>query len=97
MDKGFALLEERVKKAVDVVGRLKRDNAALQEEAGRLKLRVQELEKAAAQAAARERAPSAEEARRTAGREQELKVLRQEREEIRSRISKLVDVLEALE
>jgi hypothetical protein len=96
VEKGFALLEEKVKKAVDVVTRLRRENATLQEETGLLKARIQELEKAAAQAS-RERGPSPEEIRRTAALEQDVKTLREEREQIRSRIARIVDVLDALE
>jgi predicted RNase H-like nuclease (RuvC/YqgF family) len=96
MEKGFALLEEKVKKAADLVTRLRRENGTLHDEAGRLKARVQELERAA-HAAPKERGPSPEEVRRVSALEQELKTLRQEREDIRGRIARLVDALESLE
>jgi chromosome segregation ATPase len=98
MEKGFALLEDKVRKAADLVVRLRRENGNLQDEASRLRSMVQQMEKAARAAAPpREKGPSPEDAKRLAALEQELKDLRRERDDIRGRIARLVDVLESLE
>ena len=96
-EKGFALLEDKVRKAADLVVRLRRENGNLQDEASRLRSMVQQMEKAARAAPPREKGPSPEEAKRLAAMEQELKELRRERDDIRGRIARLVDVLESLE
>ena len=79
MENAFDQLEERVKKAADVVKRLRKENEGLQAA----------LEKG--------KGPSAEETRRLDALGQEVKDLRGEREEIRRRIAKLVQVLDALD
>ena len=96
MEKGFDLLEEKVRKAADLVARLRRENASLLDEAKRLRGRVQDLEQAA-HAADKGRAGSAEEVRRVAGLEQEVKTMRQERDLIRQRIARIVAALDAIE
>ena len=83
MENAFDQLEEKVKKAAEVVKRLRQENRTLQEELGR----IREKGKGA----------SAEESRRTDALGQEVKDLRAEREEIRRRIAKLVQVLDALD
>ena len=78
MDNAFDQLEDRVKKAADVVKRLRQENKALQEElAGK--------------------GASEEETRRADELAREVKGLRGERDEIRRRIAKLVQVLDALD
>ena len=79
MENAFDQLEERVKKAADVVKRLRHENKGL----------LEALEKG--------KGPSAEETRRAEALAQEVKELRAEREEIRRRIAKLVQVLDALD
>lgn len=95
MQDGFELLEEKVRKAADLVKRLRRENKALEEDVTKSKWRVQEAEKRL-QALERE----AQQAGATNGDaqalQQELQALQQEREEVRRRISKLVEVLEGL-
>jgi FtsZ-binding cell division protein ZapB len=85
MENAFDQLEERVKKAADVVKRLRLENKGLQDELARVRPRLAEVEKAA------------EETRRLDAIGQEVKTLRGEREEIRRRIAKLVQVLDALD
>jgi predicted nucleic acid-binding Zn-ribbon protein len=96
MEKGFELLEEKVRKASDLMVRLRRDNAGLLDEAKRLRGRIQDLE-LAAHAAEKSRGSSPEETRRTAGLEQEVKTMRQEREQIRQRIARIVAALDVIE
>ena len=78
MENNFELLEDKVRKAVELVKRLRKENRELQEEH-------------------KHRAASGEDARKAAALAQEVKDLRHEREEIRRRIAKLVEALDALE
>jgi chromosome segregation ATPase len=106
----FSLLEDKVRKAAALVRDLRQRNQALErelpevrkrsqrleEELPELRARVQELQKAL-QAAEKGAGVSDEESRRLAATEQELRLLRQEREEIRIRIARLMEVLDGLE
>jgi hypothetical protein len=94
METGFDQLEEKVRKAADVVRRLRTENKSLQEELGRAKARVQDAEKAAGE---KPKGPSPEDARRLESMGKEIEGLRAEREEVRRRIGKLVQVLDALD
>ena len=96
MENAFDQLEDRVKKAAEVVRRLRHENKTLQDELARVRPRLQEVEKAV-QELERGKGPSAEETRRLEALGQEVKDLRGEREEIRRRIAKLVQVLDALD
>ena len=96
MENGFDQLEERVKKAAEIVKRLRHDNRGLQDELARVRPRLQEVEKAV-QELEKGKGPSAEDTRRLESLGQEVKDLRGEREEIRRRIAKLVQVLDALD
>lgn len=84
MENAFDQLEDRVKKAAEVVKRLRHENKRLEVEKT-----VQAMEKG--------KGASAEETRRLDALGQEVKDLRAEREEIRRRIAKLVQVLDALD
>jgi chromosome segregation ATPase len=113
----FSLLEEKVRKAADLVRDLKQRNQGferevpelrkrnqrLEEELPELRSRVQELQKALV-AAEKTPGPSSEDARKLAASDQELKELRkdrdglrQEREEVRVRIARLMEILDGLE
>jgi predicted RNase H-like nuclease (RuvC/YqgF family) len=96
MDNAFDQLEEKVKKAAEVLRRLRQENKTLQDELGRIRPRLQEVEKTV-QAMEKGRGASAEEGRRAEALAQEIKDLRAEREEIRRRIAKLVQVLDGLD
>ena len=96
MENAFDQLEDRVKKAAEVVKRLRHENKTLQDELGRIRPRLQEVEKTV-QAMEKGKGASAEETRRLDTLGQEVKDLRAEREEIRRRIAKLVQVLDALD
>jgi len=80
MENAFDQLEDRVKKAAEVIKRLRHENKTLQDELGR-----------------KGKGVSAEETRRMEALGHEVKDLRAEREEIRRRIAKLVQVLDALD
>ena len=96
MENAFDQLEEKVKKAAEVVKRLRHENQTLQDELSRIRPRLQDAEKTV-QAMEKGRGASAEENRRLDTLGQEVKDLRAEREEIRRRIAKLVQVLDALD
>lgn len=82
MENSFDLLEEKVRRAADLVKRLRKENTALEE-------RVVALEK--------QRGTSAGHAKELEGLAREAKTLREEREEIRQRIAKLVEALDGLD
>ena len=96
MEKGFELLEQKVRKAADLVKRLQGENKALgaqlAEAQSRLKQAARDLE-----AAEKRREPSPEEAKKLEALHQELQDLRGEREEIKKRVARLVDVLDTLD
>ena len=96
VDKGFELLEQKVRKAAELVKRLQGDNKALTtqlaEAQSRLKQAARDLE-----AAEKHREPSAEEAKKLEALHRELQDLRGEREEIKTRVARLVEVLDTLD
>jgi predicted nucleic acid-binding Zn-ribbon protein len=95
MEEGFELLEEKVRKAADLVKRLRKANHDLEEERSRLGARVKEAEKRL-DTLEKQRGSSHDAPRRDALAE-EVAGLRHEREEIRKRIARLVEVLDGLE
>ena len=106
----FSLLEDKVRKAAALVRELRQRNQSLEQELPEvrkrnqrleqelpeLRTRVQELHKAL-EAAEKGVGDLGEDARKLAAAEQERKGLRQEREEVRLRIARLVEVLDGLE
>ena len=96
MEKGFELLEQKVRKAAELVKRLQGENKALltqlAEAQSRLKQAARDLE-----AADTRREPSAEEAKKLDALHRELQDLRGEREEIKKRVARLVEVLDTLD
>jgi uncharacterized coiled-coil DUF342 family protein len=102
MQDGFELLEEKVRKAADLVKRLRKENKSLEEDVTKSKWRVQEAEKRLVALEQQARlAAAAQQASASNGdaeaRAQEIAALKEEREEVRRRIAKLVHVLEGLE
>jgi predicted nucleic acid-binding Zn-ribbon protein len=95
MEEGFELLEEKVRKAADLVKRLRKANHDLEEERSRLGARVKEAEKRL-DTLEKQRGSSPDAPRRDALAE-EVAGWRHEREEIRRRIARLVEVLDGLE
>ena len=96
VDKGFEQLEQKVRKAADLVKRLQGENKALAtqltEAQSRVKHSARELE-----AAQQRREPSAEDAKKLQALLREVEDLRGEREEIKVRIARLVEVLDSLD
>lgn len=96
MENGFDLLEQKVKKAAETVRQLRRENKELEEQVGKARARLQEADKRL-QALERERQEGGEQARTLEGLQKEVRSLRHEREEVRTRIGKLVELLEGLD
>jgi FtsZ-binding cell division protein ZapB len=97
MEEGFEMLEEKVRKAADLVKRLRKANQELEEERARLGARVKEAEKRLDGLEKQRSSSSGEETRRREAADAEVASLRHEREEIRRRIARLVEVLDGLE
>ncbi|MBI3932445.1 MAG: hypothetical protein HY317_03455 [Acidobacteria bacterium] len=93
MENSFDVLEEKVRKAADLVKRLRKENHALDEDLVKARARLAEAEKRLS-AIEGERSGGARDADALKG---EVKTLRHEREEIRTRIARLVEVLEGLD
>jgi predicted nucleic acid-binding Zn-ribbon protein len=89
MDKTFDLLEERIRKTATVVERLRKDNATLEQELKTARRKLEEADKRPKGAAP--------DAGRVSALEGEVGQLRQEREEIRTRIGRLVEILDKIE
>jgi predicted nucleic acid-binding Zn-ribbon protein len=96
VEEGFELLEQKVRKAADLVKRLRKANHDLEEERSRLGVRVKEAEKRL-DTLEKQRGSSSDDGRRREALAEEVAGLRHEREEIRRRIAKLVEVLDGLE
>lgn len=94
MENGFDLLEEKVRKAAELVKRLRKENKALGESAEEARERLRETEKRLA-GLDRERTQAS--GARETDIERELKSLRQQRDEVRQRIARLVEVLDSLD
>ena len=93
MDHGFDVLEDKVRKAADLVVRLRKENGALEADLGKARARLQEAEK---------RLTSLEADRPTTGPDaaamgRELALLQKERDEIRLRLAKIVEILDILD
>lgn len=94
MDGSFELLEEKVRKAADLVKRLRRENKSLEEDLTRARGRLQDAEK---RLDALEKERGSEHPKELEALKGEVKALKQEREEVRNRIAKLVEVLDSLD
>jgi predicted RNase H-like nuclease (RuvC/YqgF family) len=96
MENGFEQLEGKVKKAADLVKRLRQQNQDLEQELSRVRPRLDEAEKSLA-SLQRDKGASAEQAKKLDALSKQVEQLQGEREEIKKRISRLVDVLDGLE
>lgn len=95
MQDGFELLEEKVKKAAELVKKLRRENKSLEDDLTKSKWKVQEAEKRRETLEKEVRQVS--KAGDTEALADEVSSLKQEREEVRRRVGKLVEVLEGLD
>lgn len=90
MEKGFEVLEQKIRKAAEVIQQLRQEVKARDSELRRLRSGAAEERPKAAKETAAKIAPAP-------GLEAEVRQLREEREEIRQRITKLVGILEELD
>jgi chromosome segregation ATPase len=96
MQEGFELLEEKIRKAADLVKKLRRENKSLEDDLGRARTRIQNAE-TRLQGLEKELQAAGSKGGDAEALGEQLKQLTQEREEVRRRIAKLVEVLEGLE
>jgi predicted RNase H-like nuclease (RuvC/YqgF family) len=92
----FDVLEDKVRKATELVRNLRQENQGLQGELDQMRLRVAKAEKQVGDAA-RQKKLGDDDAHRVEELTAEVASLRKDREEIKKRIAMLVDLLEALE
>ena len=103
MENSFDLLEEKVRKAAELVRKLRKDNLGLEEQVAEGKRRMQDAEKRLhdaekkLHASEKEHGASVDLSKELDVLNREVKALRHEREEVRTRIAKLVEVLETLD
>lgn len=95
MEPGFDLLEEKVRKAAELVRRLRKENKGLEDDLVKAKGRLQESEKKLS-ALEKERA-SARSGPELDELQSEVKSLRQQKDEVRKRIERIVELLESLD
>jgi predicted RNase H-like nuclease (RuvC/YqgF family) len=96
MQNSFDVLEQKVRKAVELVNRLRNEKKTLESDLAAMRSRLLDTEKRFV-ALEKERAPDADHGKGLEGLEREVKALRTEREEVRGRIARLVEVLDGLE
>jgi len=96
VEDGFEQLEQKVKRAADLVKRLRGENEELRAELIRAQGRIGEVERRL-ESADKRHGSSEEDGQKLDALSREVRSLRAEREEIRTRIAKLVDVLDALD
>ena len=97
MDNAFDLLEQRVRRAAEALRRLQGENADLKKQLGRAEAALRQAEKALGAAEKQQAVPSAADAQKLDALGKELVSLRKDREELRHRIARLVEVLEGLD
>ncbi len=96
MENSFELLEEQVKRAAGLVRRLRDENRTLEQDVGQAKAALRDVEKRLVVLEKGRQAPKAR-AKEIESLKGEIGSLRKEREEVRGRIEKVVETLEALD
>lgn len=92
----FELLEEKVRRAAELVKALRHENKELEQQRRQAETRLKEAEKAF-QALEKQKGAAAADHKRVEALDGEVATLRREREEIRKRIARMVEVLDELE
>jgi predicted nucleic acid-binding Zn-ribbon protein len=95
-DDGFELLEEKVKRAAELVKTLRQENKELDQQRLAAEARLKDAEKGLA-SLEKQKGTAAADHKRVEQLDQEVSTLRHEREEVRRRIAKLVAVLDEVE
>jgi len=96
MEDSFKLLEDRVRRAAERLKELQAETRSLRGELAAATARGEEAERRLA-AAAEQEGGHAEDTKRADGLAREVRALRREREEVRQRIARLVELLDGLE
>lgn len=99
MENAFDLLEERVRRAASALRRLQGENAELKKQLSRAQGALHQAEKAT-EAAEKHKAsagPSVEERRKMDALAEEATSLRRDREEVRVRMARIVEILDGLD
>ena len=96
MDDSFELLEQRVRKAAELVRGLRERNRALERDVGEAKTGLKDAQKRLG-ALEKQRQSTSARTKEHESLKREVETLLQEREEVRDRIGKLVKVLDELE
>ena len=95
-DDGFELLEEKVKRAAELVKALRQENKDLEQQRRQAETRLKDAEKGLA-TLEKQKGAAAADHKRVEQLDEEVATLRHEREEVRRRIAKLVAVLDEVE
>lgn len=93
---GFELLEEKVKKAAELVKKLRRENKTLEDDLTKARWKLSEAEKRLDAVEAEVKAQGGK-GGDVAALQAELQTFKDERDEVKKRIAKLVDVLDGLD
>jgi predicted RNase H-like nuclease (RuvC/YqgF family) len=96
VEDGFELLEQKVRKAAELVRELQGENKVLRNDLGQAQARFKEAERKL-EGTEKRGGASAEEGRQLDALGREVKALRQERADVRARIAKLIEVLDGLD
>ena len=96
MQDSFELLEEKVRRAAELVKALRQENKDLEQQRRAAEARLKEAEKGL-QALEKQKGSAAADHKRAEALDGEVATLRREREEIRKRIARMVEVLDELE
>jgi FtsZ-binding cell division protein ZapB len=97
LDNAFDLLEQRVRRAAETLRRLQAENADLKKQLGRAQSALQQAEKALSAAEKQAAAPNPADTQKLDGLQKEVLALRKDKDEIRDRLGRLVEVLEGLD
>ena len=96
MENSFDVLEDKVRKAAELVRRLRKENQGLEDALGKAKDRLEQAEKRLSTLEV-ERGSNPDAGREAEAMARELKTLKKERAEIKARIGRIVEVLEGLD
>ena len=97
MENAFDLLEERVRRAAEALRRLQGENADLKKQLSRAQGALQHAEKALDAAEKQKPSSSPEDGRKIEALSQETAALRKDREEVRVRMARIVEILDGLD
>jgi predicted nucleic acid-binding Zn-ribbon protein len=97
VDNAFDLLEERVRRAAETLRRLQSENGDLKKQLGGAQAALGKAERALEAAEKHKATGNPDDARKLEAMGQELSALRRDREELRTRIGRLLEALEGLD